>query len=380
MSLPLVIGVHVRRFLVRGSAGIVELWASWSPFWRAQFIGWGLFAIVDLIDRQLIYRNLPAALLLSGLLYPAMLILSGALRGAYGRLFADTRLTLVKCGIVLGLSGVAALTAMGGLTALRLSVGWSIPEWRPLEEFAIPFSYYSLAFISWSILYFWIVSERAEQQEHQRVIEAQAAALRAEIRELQLQLDPHFLFNALNGLAEEVPDNPEVALAMIRDLTQYLRHLLTGIRNPVVSVASEAEGISAYLRLQQARFGARVRSHLDVPAAAADHPIVNMLLQPLVENAFEHGDRSTMLEIDLRVALKGTMLNVEIENTGRLSPGAAPRTDHGLGLQNVQRRLDVHYPGRHSFSLRQAESGAPSRSEGRVVASLMLEGEPCSAS
>ncbi|MBS7585816.1 sensor histidine kinase [Ancylobacter defluvii] len=364
--------------LWRLCAGLASRWSSWSPVWRGQVIGWGLFALVDLVDRQLIYRNIIAALVLTAISYPLLLLLSVALRRIYDRICPDTRLTLAKVGIVLGFSGGAAAIAVGILATVRIAVGWTIPDWLPLQELVMPFSHYTLAFIAWSILYFWIGAELDRQRERQHAVEAQMDALRAEIRQLQLQLDPHFLFNALNGVAEEVPEHPEAALAMIRDLTQHLRHLLAGIRSPVVTVASEVEGLSAYLRIQQSRFGARVRSSLKVDPMAAERSIVNLLLQPLVENAFEHGDRAARLDVDIRIGVLGEALKIEIENTGHLVENPKRRPDHGLGLQNVRRRLDVHYPDRHSFAIQQAENPDGRPDDAHVIATLLLEGEPCS--
>src|SRR6201995_2243283 len=133
---------------------------------------------------------------------------------------------------------------------------------------------------------------------------AEAEALRAELQRLRLQLDPHFLFNALNGVAEEIPEHPTAALTMLRDLTVYLRHSLDGINQTVVTVEAELGGLSAYLRVQQARFGDRLRVSLQAQPAARERRIASSLLQPLVENAVKHGrrDNGLALSVDVRAA------------------------------------------------------------------------------
>ncbi|MFG1477937.1 histidine kinase [Xanthobacter sp. V4C-4] len=350
-----------------------------APFWRAQMVGWGLFALVDLVNRQLTYRDFVAAAGLTLVTYPLLLLCSGGLRLAYRRARTRGRMTARTIGLVAALSPLAAAVVVAVIALTRQTLGWSIPEWRPLEEVALPLAHYTLAFMAWGLLYFWIRAERERQGAQARAVAAQLDAQRAEIRELQMQLDPHFLFNALNGLAEEVPEHPEAALAMLRDLTQYLRHLLAGVRTPVVPLAAEAEGLAAYLRIQQARFGDRVRASVDLDPAAAGRPISNLLLQPLVENAVEHGDRSTRLDVAVRLTADGDALHVEIENTGRLAPGG-DGAHHGIGLENVRRRLDLHYPGRHAFALRHVPGSAGPSEPPRVIAVLRLEGAPCSAS
>jgi LytS/YehU family sensor histidine kinase len=202
---------------------------------------------------------------------------------------------------------------------------------------------------------------------------AEAEALRAELEELRLQLDPHFLFNALNGVAEEIPDRPAAALAMLRDLTAYLRHSLDGINQTVVTVEAEVGGLAAYLRVQQARFGERLRTRLDMAPDAASRRIASFLLQPLVENAVKHGRRDNGLDVGINIRAVGDALHIEIDNTGALDGGTgARRRRPGIGLENVRRRLALHYPGRHQFTLDQRDAGGS-----KVVATLVLEGEPC---
>ncbi len=364
---------------VTAGAAIAPTREPRASFWTAQLVGWGLFAVVDLVNRQLLYGALPEAVVLTLIAYAAWVLLSAGLRWLYGRLCAEGQLNLRTVGLVALFSPLAAGLGLAGIGVVRSILGWRVPDWDPLEQVILPLAHYSLAFLAWSICYLWVRAEQARQRARERAVAARMDALKAEIRSLQLQLDPHFLFNALNGLAEEVPEHPDAALAMIRDLTQYLRHLLAGIRHPVVSVAAEVEGLSAYLRIQKARFGERVQAVVETDPAVASWPIANLLLQPLVENAFEHGDRARRLDVRVAVAAEGQALRVEVSNTGRLAAAGGAARHHGIGLANVRRRLDVHYPGRHTFALQQApgDDGAPGG--GRVVAVLRLEGEPCSA-
>ena len=107
--------------------------------------------------------------------------------------------------------------------------------------------------------------------------------------------------------------------------------------------------------------------------AAASHRIASFLLQPLVENAVKYGRREDGLSVGIDIRLVGDVLQIEIENTGSLDgvPKSRQRRS-GIGLENVRRRLALHYPGRHQFSLSDRGDG-----ENKVVARLTLEGEPC---
>ncbi|MCK0206709.1 histidine kinase [Starkeya koreensis] len=352
-----------------------QLWSGLSPFLRLQIVGWAIFALVDLVNRQLAYLDLSVALALTAIVYPTMIALSLALRRVYERRFPGSGLNprAVLAMALLSCTGAAIVVAI--LAAARGAFGWSVPNWRPLEEVALPFIHYAICLFGWSLLYFWIRADRLRRAEHEAAITAQADALRAEIQQLRLQINPHFLFNVLNGIAEEVPEHPAIALDMLRDLTAYLRHVLAGIRTPVVTVEAEVEALAAYLRIQEARFGARLRAQVTLDPAATGRRIANSLLQPLLENAVEHGDRSEILEVTLHIGQEDGGLRIAVENTGSLTPAHRSRSSHGIGLANLRRRLAVHYPGRHSFRLDESTAGP-----GRVVASLLLEGEPCSAS
>ena len=355
-------------------------WWRLGSFARIQIAGWGLFTLVDLVNRQLTYQDLTAALSLSGLTFLLLVGLSTVLGGIYDRAFSGAVLGPRVVGAMVLLAGAASALVVATTMLARQIFGWTIPEWGALEEIALPFTHYAVALTGWSLLFFWLRADRQRQAAHAaaltaetQMLAAKAEALAAEIQQLRLQINPHFLFNALNGIAEEVPEHPGAALAMLRDLTDYLRHVLAGIRTPVVPAGEEVAALSAYLRIQQARFGVRLRVTVEMDPAAAGRHIPNSLLQPLAENAVEHGDRSDMLELTVHVGLEGEALRVAIANTGRLEPAHRLRAGHGLGLANLRRRLDVHYPGRHRFDLREIDGG-------QVVATLLIEGEACSAS
>jgi LytS/YehU family sensor histidine kinase len=141
----------------------------------------------------------------------------------------------------------------------------------------------------------------------------------------------------------------------------------------VVTVEAELGGLSAYLRVQQARFGERLRVALHTDPAAQERRIASFLLQPLVENAVKYGKRDNGLDVGVDVRLVGEALHIVIDNTGALERAAKSRRRRsGIGLANVRRRLELHYPGRHRFTL--TEQAGP---EPKVVAALVLEGDPC---
>lgn len=345
-------------------------WSGIPIFWRAQALGWGLFAIVDLVSVRLLLHDFPTAFRRTALIVVCLVLISTAMGRIYSSGALGNRLTARAVAWIafLSVGGAAIIAAL--VFALRDVADWALPGRGVIEALLFPLTHYSIMLAGWSLCYFWIHAEVAEQAQSKRAIRAEAEALRAELEELRLQLDPHFLFNALNGVAEEIPEHPNAALAMLRDLTAYLRHSLDGINQTVVTVEAEVGGLSAYLRVQQARFGDRLRTRLHTDPAAASHRIASFLLQPLVENAVKYGRRDDGLDIGIDIRLVGDALHIEIDNTGSLDGVPKQRQRRSaIGLENVRRRLALHYPGRHRFTLGDREN--------KVMATLILEGEPC---
>jgi two-component system, LytTR family, sensor kinase len=359
--------------LVKSAGSVRARWNGLPVFWRLQIVGWGLFSIVDLVNQQLIYHDFSVAIVRTAVVVACLVLLSAGMRSVYGSRQLGNKLNL-KAAVWLALLSLGGAGVIATLTvAGRELLGWTNAGRDPLDDFVLPWTHYSIALAAWSLCYFWVYAEMAEQAEHRHAVRAEAEALRAELEELRLQLDPHFLFNVLNGVAEEIPERPAAALAMLRDLTAYLRHSLDGINHTVVTVEAEVGGLSAYLRVQQARFGDRLRTKLDMDPEAASRRIASFLLQPLVENAVKHGKRDNGLDVGIAIRATGDALHVEIENTGSLDGATgARRRRPGIGVENVRRRLALHYPGRHQFTL--ADRGA---AENKVVATLMLQGDPC---
>ena len=179
----------------------------------------------------------------------------------------------------------------------------------------------------------------------ERLLDAQQRLLQeARLRALTSQINPHFLFNTLNTVAALVRTNPDTARVVIQKLSNILRRLLKKHENFTL-LREELSFIDDYLAIEMIRFGDKLRFVKDVEAAALDRMIPSMLLQPLVENCLKHG-LSGKVEggtISVKAWQTGGRLNLVVEDdgVGIPDPKLADLLDKGIGVSNVNERLQV---------------------------------------
>lgn len=172
----------------------------------------------------------------------------------------------------------------------------------------------------------------------------------AEIRRLQAQINPHFLFNSLNTIASLCRTAPQSARELLLDLAHYMRQSLDSSRG-FIPLSDELSRIRSYLSIEQARFGDRVRCEMDIPEDALDWPVPPLIIQPLVENGVKHGILPREEGGTVRIAAhrENGCLCVSIEDDGvgienveglRLdSDEKLESTSSGIGLRNCSQRL-----------------------------------------
>jgi signal transduction histidine kinase len=186
---------------------------------------------------------------------------------------------------------------------------------------------------------------------------AHAEAARAELSALQAQMNPHFLFNALNTVASLVRTDRRAAEATVENLASVLRRTLDRSGRTLTTVREELDYLAAYIGIEQERWGDRLSVRWDVEPEAMACAVPTMTLQPLVENSLKHavGARldSSRLAIGVR-RTNGTLL-MRIEDDG---PGFPPSFREGTGLGNLRRRLATLYGDEAELTIEPAADGA----------------------
>ncbi len=195
---------------------------------------------------------------------------------------------------------------------------------------------------------------RASQAEA-RAAEAEAAARASELQRLESQLNPHFLFNALNAVAASSGD-AEAVVRVTQDLADYLRLALRKSR-PLEPLAEEIASLEKYLSVQQARFGDDLVCEIECDRESQTVLVPPMTIQPLLENAFEYGGRTSPRPLVVRVTcrVEQDWLVITVTNTGSwVAPGHG--RSNSIGLENLRKRLTLLLGDRTSVGV-EAEDG-----------------------
>jgi len=324
-------------------------------FWRAQVMGWLVLATMGYGIRVAVFDNAAAAFWLTLGMDPLAFLLTSSCAALYGRRSsrANASLLALACAALLCLAASALLAAIAWVIHGRFPAGtiWTLPA----DQFRFSFIYYMGVLSIWTLVYFGVASELAARTERMSKMKAESRALRLELEHLQLQIAPHFLFNALNTIVAEVAERPGIAEEMTRRLAGYLRYSLDRHGQGVCSLAQELEAAEAYIRIQALRFDTQFEYRCQIDPASLDRQILHMTLQGLVENAIKHGVRTGQRDhflINIRTQCRHDELVVQVDNPGRLqAPYDLAQGEGGLG--NLCRRLALRYPGRHAFSLTQ---------------------------
>jgi len=341
---------------------------------RSQIILWSLLSIVAVYERRYIYQSLPIAIILTAIITPCMIFFTYYLRKIYDHYNSTKKISFKSVGIV---STCCILTSI--ITYLLVVIicnftGWTMSGFSnglTYDRIFLPVTQYFLIYSGWSLIYLWGKAVLQIQNEELSLLRIQAEKTRIELQNLRIQLNPHLLFNSLNGIKQEISNNPSIAVEMIENLSIFIRHSLTDINNITITILQEMEAVEAFLSLHQARFENSLKCTTSIEKDALSQKTICFLIQTLVENALKHGNREHGLEIDINIGISDNKLKIDIQNTGTLEDIQNKQREHyPIGLDNLRKRLAIHYPNRHQFELYQLN-------DKNVVATLLLEGDPC---
>lgn len=189
----------------------------------------------------------------------------------------------------------------------------------------------------------------AERQAH--------LVTKAEIKALQAQMDPHFLFNVLNTIKSFIRTSPDESRKMITQLAKYLRKNMQNVNQDLIKIKEELDHVEIYLSLVKARLGERLQVEWEIDEAALDCTIPSLTIQPLVENAIVHGIRKMSSNGKLKISVTKNENEIQIRvfdnGVGMETTFVNDDQDEHMGfaLKNIQQRLFYHFGEKSNFTI-----------------------------
>jgi hypothetical protein len=310
-------------------------------YWLCQIVGWGTYSAIGILS-AIKFGNVTfivRLLVLYAIFFVFVISLTHLLRREIKRrqwLSLPMRKSaprLIAAAVLIGICASAEVIGLDGLTSGERF------EWNKVALTSITASI-TFASLVWVLFYVAITATRHRT-------EMRAALREAQLRALEGQVNPHFLFNSLNTIRGMIVEDPAVAQDMVTRLANILRYNLEREKSSTVPLEKEIEIVADYLAIESIRFDDRLRVRMEIQPAAAQSQVPTMLIQTLVENAVKHGigARTDGGEIVIRASIHNGALALEIVNSGQLSTPSERSTQ--IGLTNARERLRLLY-GEHA--------------------------------
>jgi len=340
--------------------GFLELIKRKSTrYWLFQCIGWGAYGLLLFLS---LYKNT------SEILWQQLLVLG--FTSFFGILIThQIRRYLIKKNFydfeakkflfpVLFLAFLGAVIHSLG-TKLY---GWVVLPGSGIWDFLtllINASAMFMIFLLWNAIYFSFVLFEESQRKQLNYALLSKSQVELELQILRSQLNPHFLFNALNAIRALIDLDPENARKSITLLSSLLRNTLKINTEKTITLHQELEIVNAYLELEKMRFEERLDYEIRTNNTNENTAIPSLLLQTLVENAIKHGISKSVKggKVIVEVEQNDSELQVNVVNDGQLSN----QTDLGIGLSNLKKRLALQYGNDFDFQLKNEESRVRAR-------------------
>lgn len=210
---------------------------------------------------------------------------------------------------------------------------------------------YAPQLLIWSLIYFAWNYFRNYEREEIKNLRLEASKNEIELNSLKAQLNPHFMFNAMNSIRALIDENPELAKKSITQLSMILRNSLIVGKHQFITLEEELRVVRNYLDLEGIRYEERLQTTYDIESALLKEPVPPLMIQTLVENAIKHGISKLVNggRIAVSVHSEDAHFVVEVRNTGRFRTGEESPT--GIGLANTRKRLDLLYKGSAGFEI-----------------------------
>lgn len=321
-------------------------------YWISQTSGWGLFVIVNLLIISS-FETLPLNKISLWIILALFGIFFSHLYRIYIKRNNWTSLPLKKIipRILIG-SFIVAIIIYLPVFGSGYLLGIEREEKHLTAAVIASTLNVTSVMIVWSLIYFAVhYFENSKKAEIETLI-FEAAVKDFELKTLKAQLNPHFMFNAMNSIRALIEEDPQNAKDAITKLSNLMRYTLRIERTETVPLADELKTIQDYLDLEKIRFEERLQYKIKSTPNADRVEIPPMMVQTLVENGIKHGISKLTQGGNVIISADADLnfLNIEIRNSGRFDEEAL-RNSHGFGVSNTKHRLSLMYGENASLSL-----------------------------
>lgn len=322
-------------------------------YWLSQVCGWSLFVLVNIIIISN-YESLPAERIIVWVGLAVLGIIITHLLRFIIRKKGWLDLPLKKV-----IPRVISSSLISGILIYSLTTLFSVligsfrhEDYRWISSVAGVINLSGISLV-WSLIYFSLhYLENYQKAEIESLI-WESAVKDFEIKTLKAQLNPHFMFNAMNSIRALIEEDPENAKVAVTKLSNILRYSLKIERTETVTLEDEIKTITDYLDLEKIRFEERLKYSLNISPDSYKVEIPPMMIQTLIENGIKHGisKQTNGGEISLLTRVDTGNLLIEIRNTGHLSSDNLRYSD-GFGIANTKHRLSLLFGEDASFSIK----------------------------
>jgi two-component system LytT family sensor kinase len=324
-----------------------------SRYWWCQILGWITYAIVNLFFAYSFAGSFGSLYLVNLLVIMFFGILAThLLRSVIRRLnwfqysFESQMLLFFGLTVSAGVIIYVGNTITGNL--FRYS--WQQRGLTDQTTLTYLLPIFLITSIWWLIYFVWHYIERSRNSQVDK-LKLESTVKELELKTIKSQLNPHFIFNALNSIRALVDENPQRARTAITELSNILRSSMQVEKAETVNLENELDIVKDYLALENIRFEERLKVQYDIDPETLELPIPPMMLQTLVENAIKHGISRTVSggTVVIGSHVRDLHHEITIENTGQI--GGEETTGHGFGLQSTRQRLSLLYGNKASFNI-----------------------------
>ncbi len=342
-------------------------------YWLTQVIGWFLFVLL------ILFQNFLAGQVDLGIIRFLLVNFVIGISLSHFMRYVIVQFGMLRLKIFGVLPRILALSIGTGFTAALLIGTISDLFFEDADEVLVmPFTLllelilpFTMVFLIWNVLYFATIYLKNYEKEEIKNLRLSASMNEVELGNLRSQLNPHFMFNALNSIRALVDENPDQAKVSITKMSNILRSSLASGKRRLVALEEEMKVVRDYLDLEKIRFEERLEFRFEIPMEMSQVQIPPLLLQTLVENSVKHGishlPGGGEVIVNARKLNEG-FIELRVVNSGDYDPIRKASKSTGIGLSNSRRRLNLIYGNSSHIEINEVDN--------QVVCSIVIPDKP----